>query len=128
MVAHGKVYQPQTLPGFVAILKGNLVGLLTYALEDENCEIGTRLLKAVTQVAREAGCKRLWLMWARPIEGNCTLVGTESMVAEPGDPNHYSEAVPQDYIDACREHLSRRFPIMRQSVMRGNWGCMYAHG
>jgi N-acetylglutamate synthase-like GNAT family acetyltransferase len=74
VVVHGKVYQPQTLPGFVAILKGNRVGLLTYALEDESCEIititstkpgigiGTRLLKAVTQVAREAGCKRLCLM------------------------------------------------------------------
>ncbi len=74
VVAHGKVYQPQTLPGFVAILKGNRVGLLTYSLEEENCEIvtldstkpgigiGTLLLKAVTQVAREAGCKRLWLL------------------------------------------------------------------
>ena len=74
VVAHGKVYHPQTLLGFVAILKGNRVGLLTYALEDENCEIvtiastkpgigiGTLLIKAVTQVAREAGCKRLWLI------------------------------------------------------------------
>ncbi|MFL5662297.1 MAG: GNAT family N-acetyltransferase, partial [Ktedonobacteraceae bacterium] len=74
VVAHGKVYHPQTLPGFVAILKGNRVGLLTYALEDENCEIvtldstkpgigvGTLLIKAVTQTAREAGCKRLWLI------------------------------------------------------------------
>src|SRR5215469_5293818 len=41
VVAHGKVYQPQTLPGFVAILNGNRVGLLTYALEDESCEIVT---------------------------------------------------------------------------------------
>jgi sarcosine oxidase subunit beta len=63
-------------------------------------------------------------MWARPIDGNCTLVGTESVFAEPGDPNHYSEAVSQDYINACRQHLSQRFPIMRQSVVRGNWGCM----
>ncbi|MFL5665760.1 MAG: pyridoxamine 5'-phosphate oxidase family protein [Ktedonobacteraceae bacterium] len=63
VVAHGKVYHPQTLPGFVAILKGKRVGLLTYALEDENCEIvtinstkpgigvGTLLIKAVTQAA-----------------------------------------------------------------------------
>ncbi len=74
VVAHGKVYHPQTLPGFVAILKGNQVGLLTYALEEENCEIvtinstkpgigiGTLLIEAATQAAREAGCKRLWLI------------------------------------------------------------------
>src|SRR5690349_18213165 len=46
------------------------------------------------------------------------------MVAELGDPNHYSEAVPQESIDAWRQQLCRRFPIMRQSSMRGNWGCM----
>ena len=74
VVAHGKVYHPHTLPGFVAILKGNRVGLLTYALEEENCEIvtlastkpgigiGTLLIKAVTRMARETGCKRLWLI------------------------------------------------------------------
>jgi len=74
VVAHSKVYHPHTLPGFVAILKGDRVGLLTYSLEDENCEIvtinstkpgigiGTKLLKAVARAAREAGCKRLWLI------------------------------------------------------------------
>jgi ribosomal protein S18 acetylase RimI-like enzyme len=74
VVAHGKVYHPHMLPGFVAILKGNRVGLLTYALEEEHCEIvtlestkpgigiGTLLIKAVTQAARAAGCKRLWLI------------------------------------------------------------------
>jgi GNAT superfamily N-acetyltransferase len=74
VVAHGKVYHPHTLPGFVAILKGERVGLLTYSLEDENCEIvttnstkpgigiGTLLIQAVAQAAREAGCKRLWLI------------------------------------------------------------------
>jgi len=74
VIAHRKVYHPETLPGFVAILKGNHVGLLTYTLEDEHCEIvtinstkpgigiGTLLIKAVTQAAREAGCKRLWLI------------------------------------------------------------------
>src|SRR2546421_5336708 len=71
VVAHGKVYHPHMLPGFVAILKGNRVGLLTYSLEDENCEIvtlestklgigiGTLLLQAVTHAAREAGTARI---------------------------------------------------------------------
>jgi sarcosine oxidase subunit beta len=63
-------------------------------------------------------------LWARPIDSNCTLVGTESEPAEQGDPNYYSEAVSQDYIDLCRQQLSKRFPIMHQSVMRGNWACM----
>jgi sarcosine oxidase subunit beta len=67
---------------------------------------------------------KLHRLWARPIDSNCTLVGTESEPAEPGDPNHYSEAVPQDYIDLCRQQLSKRFPIMGESVMRGNWACM----
>ncbi len=74
VIAHGKVYHPEALPGFVAILKGDRVGLLTYSLEDENCEIvtinsakqgmgiGTLLIQAVARVAREAGCKRLWLI------------------------------------------------------------------
>ncbi len=74
IVVHDKVYHPETLPGFVAILKGNRVGLLTYSLEGENCEIvtldstkpgigiGTLLIEAVTRAAREAGCKRLWLI------------------------------------------------------------------
>ena len=74
VVAHGKVYHPDTLPGFVAILKGNRVGLLTYSVDDKSCEIvtldsskpgigvGTLLISAVTQAAREAGCKRLWLI------------------------------------------------------------------
>jgi sarcosine oxidase subunit beta len=63
-------------------------------------------------------------IWARPIDGNCTLVGTENEPFHPGDPDHYNEAVSQDYIDLCRQQLSRRFPIMQQSVMRGNWACM----
>ena len=74
IVVHSKVYHPHMLPGFVAILQGKRVGLLTYFLENEACEIvtldstkpgigvGTLLIQAVTQVAREAGCKRLWLI------------------------------------------------------------------
>jgi DNA-3-methyladenine glycosylase I len=74
VVGHGRVYHPETLPGFVALLKGSRVGLLTYSLDGESCEIvtidstkpgigvGTLLIEAAARVAREAGCKRLWLI------------------------------------------------------------------
>ena len=74
VVAHGKIYHLDTLPGLVATLKGNRAGLLTYSIKDQSCEIvtldsskpgigvGTLLISAVTQAAREAGCKRLWLI------------------------------------------------------------------
>ncbi len=61
--------------------------------------------------------------WARPYDGNCTLVGVGQ--DPPDDPNSYLEAVSQDYIQTCRERLISRFPVMRQSVMRGNWAGMF---
>jgi sarcosine oxidase subunit beta len=60
--------------------------------------------------------------WARPIDGNCTLIGVESGVSPlRGDPETYAEAVDPDYVGACRDRLVRRFPVMRHSTMRGNW-------
>lgn len=78
MVAHGQLYIPHTLPGFVA-LRGESgqeerVGLITYHLEDDACEIvtldsdlpgqgvGTALVRTVRQFARDEGCRRLWLV------------------------------------------------------------------
>jgi sarcosine oxidase, subunit beta len=63
-------------------------------------------------------------IWARPIDGNCTLVGAERGLAHGVDPNDYSEAVPQAYIDLCREQLANRFPVMRHAVVRGNSACV----
>lgn len=76
VVAHGKIYHPHALPGFVAILKDDPVGLLTYTIEGESCEIvtldstkpdigaGSLLIDAVKEAARDAGCRRLWLITA----------------------------------------------------------------
>jgi hypothetical protein len=41
VVAHGDVYEPSLLPGFVAGDESGPVGLLTYALEGDACEIVT---------------------------------------------------------------------------------------
>ena len=70
----GKKYQADELPGVVAIRDGAEVGLLTYHIEGDACEImthnsmaghggiGSCLLDAVRAKARELGCKRLWLI------------------------------------------------------------------
>lgn len=74
VVGHGRVYHPAQLPGFVALQDEERVGLVTYVLENDACEIvtidsvregagiGSALVEAVAQKAREAGCRRVWLI------------------------------------------------------------------
>ena len=74
IVLHGRVFRAETLPGFVAISGDEIAGLITYHFQDDACEIvtldslegsigiGTALIDAVKQRARQAGCKRLWLI------------------------------------------------------------------
>lgn len=74
VVAHGTLYHPHELAGFVAEANGERVGLLTYDLRGGGCEIvtlaslrpgigvGTALLAAVQDAGRRAGCGRLWLI------------------------------------------------------------------
>ena len=73
-VAHGTIYRPAELPGFVAEADGEAVGLLTYHIAGGACEIvtldsqregrgiGTALIEAAKDAARQAGCRRLWLV------------------------------------------------------------------
>ena len=74
IVVHGAIYYPHRLPGFVAVQQGERVGLVTYHVAGEGCEIvslnsvrpfigiGTALIRAVMVVARQCGCKRLWVI------------------------------------------------------------------
>lgn len=71
---HGTSYRPAGLPGFVALQEDTAVGLVTYYLGANACEIatldslragqgiGARLVGAVRAVAERAGCSRLWLI------------------------------------------------------------------
>jgi ribosomal protein S18 acetylase RimI-like enzyme len=74
VVARGRIYEPAALLGFIA-MQGDLpVGLATYRLDEQSCElitlnsvisgigIGAKLVSAVRKTAVEAGCKRLWLI------------------------------------------------------------------
>jgi ribosomal protein S18 acetylase RimI-like enzyme len=74
VVAHGEVLRPAELPGFAAEIAGKIVGLLTYAVRGDECEIttlnawrvglgiGATLIEAAKGAALRAGCRRLWLV------------------------------------------------------------------
>jgi ribosomal protein S18 acetylase RimI-like enzyme len=74
VVSRGRVYEPAALPGFIAVEEGDRVGLLTYSIEGEKCEIvtlnsfregrgvGTRLIESAKEAASEKGCTKLWLV------------------------------------------------------------------
>ncbi len=74
MVYRLGVRQCDQLPAFAAFYKGKPVGLVTYNLDQTECEIvsldslieghgiGSSLLQAVEDAAKAQGCKRIWLI------------------------------------------------------------------
>lgn len=74
VVAKGRPHRADELPGFVALVDSHPVGLLTYRIEANGCEIvtlnslrerqgiGSALVKAVQEAALSAGVNRLWLI------------------------------------------------------------------
>jgi ribosomal protein S18 acetylase RimI-like enzyme len=72
LVSREIVHDPTELPGFIAVQDGERVGLATYHIEGERCElvsldalcqymgIGTELLQAVEAAAAAAGCRCVW--------------------------------------------------------------------
>jgi N-acetylglutamate synthase-like GNAT family acetyltransferase len=74
MVARGNVYRPEQLDGFVVEEANEWIGLITFLIKDNECEvtsldslrqgkgIGTRLLDRTIEEARAQGCQRLFLI------------------------------------------------------------------
>ncbi len=74
VVAHGVIYFPDQLPGFMLRKAGIIQGFITYTIDHEACEIvtilslasgkgiGTTLIRAVENRARELGCLQIWLI------------------------------------------------------------------
>lgn len=74
MVTSSGVHHLDRLPGFLALAGEELVGLVTYVMRDDECEvvsldsvreglgIGTRLMTAVEEAALKAGCHRVTLI------------------------------------------------------------------
>ncbi len=72
VVSRTEVHDPHKLPGFIASEGRERVGLATYCLYHGECElvtidslcqylgVGTLLLEKVEEVARQAGCSKIW--------------------------------------------------------------------
>ena len=73
VVAHGVIYYPHRLRGFVAETpRADRIGLATHVIEGSACElvtldsfqegqgVGSALLRTLTQEAAQRGCSRLW--------------------------------------------------------------------
>lgn len=74
VVSRGRLHDAIMLPGLIAESQGKPVGLLTYHIEDKECEIvslnsllekrgiATTLLDAIEKESFHIGCHRLWLI------------------------------------------------------------------
>jgi ribosomal protein S18 acetylase RimI-like enzyme len=74
VVAHGVVFRPHELSGFIAAGRREPIGLITYQIADRSCEIvtldslragqgiGTALIETVKNRAKEMKCDRAWLI------------------------------------------------------------------
>jgi GNAT superfamily N-acetyltransferase len=74
VVSKGIVYDADQLPGIVAQLDKERIGLLTYNISQLNLEIvtlnvlreregiGTKLVEKAEQIAKKRGCSRIWVV------------------------------------------------------------------
>ncbi len=74
IVTRGRVHDVESIPGYVAEKDGERVGLLTYQIYGKECElitmnafekgvgIGTALLDALRDKAKEHDCRGIWLI------------------------------------------------------------------
>lgn len=73
-ISRGKLIDTTILPGFLFIENEVIKGVITYNIEDEECEIvtinsfeenkgiGTALINEILDIAQRTDCKRLWLI------------------------------------------------------------------
>ncbi|MDZ5608870.1 GNAT family N-acetyltransferase [Bacillus pseudomycoides] len=74
MVSRGRAHHLDQLPGFVASEDNRIVGIITYEMKENNCEIvsldslkekkgiGTKLVECVIDIAKKQCCKKVWLI------------------------------------------------------------------
>ncbi|WP_432662059.1 GNAT family N-acetyltransferase [Wukongibacter baidiensis] len=74
MISRGQVHYIDKLPGYVMMEDNKIIGLITYNIKDNECEIvsldswignkgiGSKLISKVIERSEALGCSRLWLI------------------------------------------------------------------
>ena len=74
IISRGKATEAENLPGFFSLSNDSINGIITYNIDNKECEIvtlnsfeeskgiGTALVREVVAVAKENDCYRLWLV------------------------------------------------------------------
>jgi len=74
VVVHEEIFYPAELPGFMAEHDKEPLGLLTYQIKENQCEIitldslkegwgiGSKLMEAIKVKATKSGCTRIWVI------------------------------------------------------------------
>lgn len=86
MVSRGQAHHLEQLPGFVAIVNNRIIGIITYKIKNNYCEIvsldsldekkgiGTKLVENVIEVARERLCKKYGLLQQTTIQMHSVFI------------------------------------------------------
>ena len=74
VISRGKAHSINNLENFVVKENNSIIGLITYYIKDNECEIvtidsiienqgiGSNLIEIVINIAKNKGCKRVWLI------------------------------------------------------------------
>lgn len=110
VVVHDTVYLPEQLEGFVADMAGEWLGLITFRIAEDQCEvvtldairegdgIGSALMAAVRRQAEQTECRRVWLITTNDnlhALGFCQKRGYRLVGLAPGAVNRSRKIKPQ---------------------------------
>jgi len=74
VISRGRIHNVPELPGFICKKNSEVIGLITFAIHEKDCEIvtlvstvensglATQLINKVVEVAEQVGCDRIWLI------------------------------------------------------------------
>jgi hypothetical protein len=115
MVSRGRLHQCDLLPGFYVEREGRRTALLTYRCESGEMEVvalyveeqgrgdGSALLEAAADVARDRGCRRVWLVTTNDNEPAIRFYRNRGMRLA---------AVHHGAVDAARRELKPEIPLV----------------